>query len=69
MKNKTILIAVSGAILGGTVALLLAPKMGLQMRRKIIDAALGQLDRLLQRAENKLDAAYEHSIREEMMEV
>jgi len=69
MKNKTILIAATGAVLGGAVALLLAPRMGLQMRRKIIDAALQQLDRLLQKAENRLDAAYEHSIQEEMMEV
>lgn len=64
-KGQVLFVAVAGAALGGTLALLTAPRLGFQMRRKIIDSIFQKLDGWMQKAENKLDTAYAKAIQSE----
>ena len=62
---KMIFVASAGAMLGGIAALLTAPQSGSETRRHLKTSALKNIDKVLERAERKLESAHEEAMLDE----
>lgn len=59
---KMILMASAGAMIGGIVALLTTPQSGSETRRHLKTSALKKIDKVLERAERKLESAHKEAM-------
>lgn len=66
-NSKIVLAAVAGAVVGGAIALLFAPRPGKELREKLQDDVMGEIDRFLATVEDKLERFKQEAMAKEDM--
>lgn len=66
-NSKIVLAAVAGAVVGGAIALLFAPRPGKELREKLQDDVMGEIDRFLATVEDKLERFKKEAMAKEDM--